>query len=105
MMLMAASTARSARAARLRGRSWGWWDAGVSDRRVAPGEDTEPGEAPVVWEKIKGRPTKISLRWRHSLRWAFDRNDGDDGAGSRVSEGSAYHQALKDWHMSTMRSK
>lgn len=69
-MLIAASTARSARAARLRGRScWGVrWEAGVSGRRVVPGEETEPGEAPVEWEKMKGRPTKMSLRWRHSFR-------------------------------------
>lgn len=85
MTLMAASTARATRDARLRGR--GWWllagifgslvvvvaigeDPEVSGRRdaeaetdMAPGEDMEAGEEPLrLEEKMKGRPTKMSLR-------------------------------------------
>lgn len=75
MVLMAASTARSTRAARLRGRSGMEWGVGEGDlpevvvglslgRRVCSGEDAvASGVMPVVvWEKMKGRPTKMSLR-------------------------------------------
>lgn len=76
-MFIAASTARSTRAARLRGRSgavvpelWGgvgeddvaeegWVSAG---RRVCSGEAADSGVTPAVWKKMKGRPTKMSLR-------------------------------------------
>lgn len=76
MVFMAASTARSTSAARLRGRSTvvagaGWAageegdvaEVGLSvGRRVCSGEEAASGVTPVVWEKMKGRPTKMSLR-------------------------------------------
>lgn len=76
-MFIAASTARSTRAARLRGRSGalvvvvlggvgeddvteeGWVSVG---RRVCSGDAADSGVTPAVWKKMKGRPTKMSLR-------------------------------------------
>lgn len=96
MAVVAASTARWARAARLRGRvvgggggeAVGWvWVWGV------------------WWEKMKGRPTKMSFRRRESLRWAFERKVWVCGEGLRVCGGRDCHQARRDWQMSTMRSK
>lgn len=73
MVFIAASTARSTSAARLRGRSGTEGGAGEGDlpevglslgRRVCSGEDAvASGVMPVVvWEKMNGRPTKMSLR-------------------------------------------
>lgn len=74
MVFIAASTARSTRAARLRGRSGTEGGGGEGDlqedvglslgRRVCSGEDAiASGVMPVVvCEKMKGRPTNMSLR-------------------------------------------
>lgn len=110
MALMAASTARVASAARLRGRSFGACEenrasVGAGRGVVVPGEETHPGEVPVVWVKMKGRPTKMSLSRSESLRWALERKLGLVGVASRVWVGREYHQARRDWQMSTMRSK
>lgn len=78
MVFIAASTARSTKAARLRGRSGavdvtvvlggvgeddvledGWVSVG---RRVCSGEAADSGVTPLVWKKMKGRPMKMSLR-------------------------------------------
>lgn len=108
-MDIAASTAWEASAARFRrGRELLWLpdsEEGLAPGRRVPGENTEPGDAPVVLERMKGRPTKISIKCRVSLRWALERKRGEEGVGFCTSPGRVDHQVRKLWQMSIIRSK
>lgn len=78
---------------------------GCCDDEDAAGEGMDVEEEEDGALRMKGRPTKMSLRCKESLRWAAERNSGWEGAGCWVSAGRVDHHVCREWQMSTMRSK